>query len=208
MNGLNNMTWAYCKNAMYADFKRIRTRLSGGNFMCLLKIILLPQLNLIFYFRIGSYLKSKKNIVARFIYSIIKLIYNNKQLLTGIQLPLGTNVGGGLAFIHFSNIVIAQSSVIGRICTILQGVTLGHSFSAKTDGTPVLGDNVVVFAGAKLLGNIHIGDKAVIAANSVVTKDVPANCIVAGNPARVISENTDALFGRRWSKDYARTYKS
>lgn len=189
---------------MCTDFKRIRTRLSGGDFVCLLKIILLPQLNLIFYFRIGSFLKSKNNILARFIYPIIKLIYNYKQLLTGIQLPLGTNVGGGLAFIHFSNIVIAQSSVIGCNCTILQGVTLGHSFSAKTDGTPVLGDNVVVFAGAKLLGNIRIGDKAVIAANAVVTKDVPGNCIVAGNPAKIISHDSSSLFGERWSADYAR----
>lgn len=85
---------------------------------------------------------------------------------------------------------------------------MGHSFSAKTDGTPILGDNVIVFAGAKLLGAINIGNKAVIAANAVVTKDVPPNCIVAGNPAKIIATNTDSLFGKRWGKDYARNYKS
>lgn len=176
----------------------------GGIVKALLSILILTRKNFVFYFRLGSYFKSKNDIFSRFIYSIIKLLYERKQLLTGIQLPLGTKVGGGLTFIHYSSIVIAQSSVIGDNCTLLQGVTLGHSFSSVNDGTPRLGDNVVVFAGAKILGNVHIGDKAVIAANSVVTKDVPSNCIVAGIPAKVVKQDTDTLFGERWKNDYAR----
>lgn len=136
--------------------------------------------------------------------AIVKLIYNRKELKTGIQLPLGTKIGGGLMFIHYSGIVIAATSVIGRNCTLLQGVTLGHSFSAKNDGTPQLGDNVVVFAGAKLLGNIKVGHYAVIAANAVVVKDIAKNCIVAGHPAKIIAHDTSSLFGDRWRRDYAR----
>ncbi|MCM1313698.1 MAG: serine acetyltransferase [Bacteroides sp.] len=198
------MTHAECKNLILADYKRIKNILGGGNFSIFIKTVFLPQWNFIFWFRIGSYLKSKRNVLAKIALVFIKWIYNGKELQTGIQLPLGTKVGGGLIFIHYSGIVIAESSIIGRNCTILQGVTLGHSFSKKNDGTPQLGDNVVVFAGAKLLGNIKIGNRAIIAANAVVTKDVPENCIVAGQPARIIANDTSELFCDRWKKDYAR----
>lgn len=203
MNGSNKMTYAKYKYLMRADYQRISV-IYGGEKYILLKILLYTHLNLIFFFRTASYLRNKRNIFARIIYNVIKFIYYRKQLITGIQLPIGTEVGGGLHFIHFSDIVIAASSIIGENCTILNGVTLGHSFSARKDGTPTLGDNVVVFTGAKLLGAIHIGNRAVIAANAVVTKDVPENCIVAGNPARIISYDTSSLFGNRWSKDYER----
>ena len=195
------VTWKICKQNILADYKRLKLIGGGNTSSIILKILLNTHKNIVFFFRVGTFLKTKQNIVARLSYKLISLWYVRKQLLTGIQLPLGTDVGGGLAFIHFSNIVIAESCKIGKNCTILQGVTLGHSFSAKNDGVPTLGDNVVVFAGAKVLGKVKVGDKAVIAANAVVTKDVPANSIVA---AKVISTDTSSLFGKKWAKDYAR----
>lgn len=198
------VTWKTCKQNIFADYKRLKLIGGGNTSSIILKILLNTHKNIVFFFRVGTFLKTKQNIAARLLYKLIGLWYVRKQLLTGIQLPLGTDVGGGLAFIHFSNIVIAESCKIGKNCTILQGVTLGHSFSAKNDGVPTLGDNVVVFAGAKVLGKVKVGDKAVIAANAVVTKDVPANSIVAGNPAKVISTDTSSLFGKKWAKDYAR----
>lgn len=199
------MKWNECVQLMADDYHRLKV-IGGGdsNFREIAKILILTRKNFVFFFRLGSYFRTKRNFLCRIVYAIINFIYERKQLQTGIQLPLGTKVGGGIAFIHYSNIVIARSSVIGKNCTFLQGITLGHSFSSVNDGTPKLGDNVVVFAGAKILGNVHIGDKAVIAANSVVTKDVPSNCIAAGIPAKIVRSDTDTLFGERWKKDYAR----
>ena len=89
---------------------RFSDGLWGGNTSSIiLKILLNTHKNIVFFFRVGTFLKTKQSIAARLSYKLISLLYVRKQLLTGIQLPLGTDVGGGLAFIHFSNIVIAES---------------------------------------------------------------------------------------------------
>jgi serine O-acetyltransferase len=91
------------------------------------------------------------------------------------------NVGEGLMLGHgFSIMCVANK--IGRNCSIFQQVTIGYSHS----GCPSIGDNVWIFAGAKLLGGVSIGNNVVIGANAVVNKDVPDNAIVAGVPAKII----------------------
>ena len=94
-------------------------------------------------------------------------------------------IGPGL-FIHhgFGTIISAKS--IGAKCWINQGVTLGYK---EPDKAPAIGDNVKIFAGAKVLGGIVIGNNVIIGANAVVTKDVPGNCTVVGVPAYIIKEN-------------------
>lgn len=89
---------------------------------------------------------------------------------------------------------------IGKNVSIHQGVTIGRVFAGKNAGVPTIGDNVVIFAGAKLLGRINIGD------NAVVIKDVPANCIVAGAPAKVISEDSRKCFNKQWGEVFAHDY--
>lgn len=79
--------------------------------------------------------------------------------------------------------------MIGRNCMIGQGVTIGGK--SRWYEVPVLGDNVYVSAGARILGPVVIGDNVIIGANAVVVKDVPSNCIVAGVPAKIIKDNVD-----------------
>lgn len=139
-----------------------------------------------FWFRVGCYLKEKKNFIAKILYLMVFAIYKHQQWLTGIQLPMGTKCGKGMCFCHFSCIIVHGNATIGENCTIYHGVTIGGQ-RGLNGGVPRIGNNVVLFAGAKVIGNVEIGDNVVVGANAVVTKDVPANAVVAGAPARIIS---------------------
>lgn len=101
---------------------------------------------------------------------------------------------GGVKFCHYGTIVINENSVIGKNVTFHHGCTLGCIFEGAHKGSPVLGNHVVMFPGSKVVGNVHVGKNVVIAANAVVTKDVPDNSIVAGIPAKVISTDTRGFF--------------
>lgn len=94
------------------------------------------------------------------------------------------SLGGGLIIQHgFATIISAQK--IGRNCKIYQQVTIGYNHRLEA---PVLGDNVEVCCGAKVIGGVHIGDNVLIGANAVVITDIPANCVVAGVPAKIIGK--------------------
>ena len=95
------------------------------------------------------------------------------------------NIGPGLFIQHgFATIIVAES--IGKDCWINQQVTIGYS--NKTD-IPILGDNVEVHAGAKILGKVHVGNNSKVGANAVVVKNVPCNCTVVGVPAYIVKRN-------------------
>ena len=98
---------------------------------------------------------------------------------------------------------IGYTVKIGRNVSIHQGVTIGRVFAGKKAGMPTIGDNVVIFAGAKILGNIHVGHHAVIGANAVVTNDVPDYSVVGGVPAKVISTDSRKCFDEHWAKIFA-----
>ncbi|MBR5957428.1 MAG: serine acetyltransferase [Salinivirgaceae bacterium] len=149
-----------------------------------------PSFKISFWFRVGSYLKSKKGL-WKLLYMIVCVWYKHEQYRTGIQLPFGTQVGGGLFFPHFGCQVIWGASIIGENCTIMQGVTIG-SMRGKS-GVPIIGDNVVLFSNSQVLGNVTIGNNAVVGAGAVVVKDVPSGAVVAGVPAKQVSMNGEQI---------------
>ena len=105
------------------------------------------------------------------------------SVATGADIPLNSRIAGGLLLPHPNGVVVHPASDIGPNCLLFQQVTLG----SRAGRAPRLGGNVVVGAGAKLLGGIRIGDHARIGANAVVLEDVPAGATSVGIPARVIS---------------------
>jgi serine O-acetyltransferase len=107
----------------------------------------------------------------------------------GIEIPYKTEVGPGCYVGHFGGITISYKARIGKNCNISQGVTIGQSYRGGHQGTPTLGDGVYVGPGAKLFGNIKVGNNVAIGANCVVTKDVPDNAVIVGVPGMVISYN-------------------
>ncbi|MEM7768009.1 MAG: serine O-acetyltransferase [Pseudomonadota bacterium] len=106
--------------------------------------------------------------------------------LLGIDIHPAARLGTGLMLDHAAGITIGETAVVGDNCSMLHGVTLGGTGKAVGDRHPKIGDGVLLSVGAKVLGNIHIGNEAKVAAGSVVLKDVPARCTVAGVPARIV----------------------
>ena len=129
------------------------------------------------------------------------------QRKTGIQLPVGTKVGGGICFCHFGSVVIANSVIIGKNVSIHPGVTLGRVFAGPKKGCPNIGDNVVIFAGAKIVGNIRIGDNAVVGPNAVVINDVPNDSVVVGIPAKIVSGNSSKCFDENWGHVFEHSFE-
>jgi serine O-acetyltransferase len=107
------------------------------------------------------------------------------RFLTGIEIHPAARIGPGLFIDHGMGVVIGETAEIGENVTLLQGVTLGGTSLRKEKRHPTLGNNVVVGAGAKVLGAFTIGDNSRIGAGSVVVREVPPNCVVVGVPGRV-----------------------
>ncbi|MEZ5997931.1 MAG: serine O-acetyltransferase [Hyphomonas sp.] len=110
--------------------------------------------------------------------------------LFGTDIHPAARIGSGVMLDHATGITIGETAVVGDNCSLLHGVTLGGTGKAVGDRHPKIGRGVLLSVGAKVLGNIHVGDEAKVAAGSVVLKDVPAHCTVAGVPARIISGPT------------------
>ncbi|BAQ60012.1 serine acetyltransferase [Geminocystis sp. NIES-3708] len=127
---------------------------------------------------------------------IPRLMSHIGRFFTGIEIHPGATIGKGVFIDHGMGVVIGETAIIGDYCLIYQGVTLGGTGKQSGKRHPSLGENVVVGAGAKVLGNIFIGHDVRIGAGSVVLKDVPADCTVVGIPGRVVyrsGEKVDPL---------------
>lgn len=105
---------------------------------------------------------------------------------TGIEIHPGATIGQGVFIDHGMGVVIGETAIIGDYCLIYQGVTLGGTGKETGKRHPTLGENVVVGAGAKVLGNLLIGSNVRIGAGSVVLRDVPSDCTVVGIPGRIV----------------------
>lgn len=105
---------------------------------------------------------------------------------TGIEIHPAAQIGKGLFIDHGCAVVIGETTIIGDNCTIYQGATLGGTGKHIGKRHPTIGNNVMIGAGAKVLGPINIGDNAKIAAGAVVLKDIPENSTAVGVPARIV----------------------
>lgn len=117
---------------------------------------------------------------------IPRFISHLARFFTGIEIHPGARIGKGVFIDHGMGVVIGETAIVGDKSLIYQGVTLGGTGKETGKRHPTLGNNVVVGAGAKVLGNIQIGNEVRIGAGSVVLKDVPSDCTVVGVPGRVV----------------------
>jgi serine O-acetyltransferase len=122
-----------------------------------------------------------------------RFISHLSRWITGIEIHPAAKIGERVFFDHAMGVVVGETAEIGDGCTIYQGVTLGGTSLYKGEKRhPTLGKDVVIGAGAKVLGGFIVGDGAKVGSNAVVTKPVPAGATAVGNPARIIQAETDA----------------
>ena len=117
---------------------------------------------------------------------LARLVSQWGRFWTGIEIHPGATIGKGLFSDHGAGVVIGEAAELGDNCTLYQGCTLGGTGKDKGKRHPTLGDNVLVGAGAKILGPFKVGDNARIAANAVVLEEVPPNSTAVGVPARIV----------------------
>jgi serine O-acetyltransferase len=115
------------------------------------------------------------------------------RFLTGIEIHPGARLGPGLFIDHGMGVVIGETTEVGANCTLYQGVTLGGTSLKKEKRHPTLGHNIVVGAGAKILGAITVGDHSKIGAGSVVVTEVPPHSTVVGVPGRVVQRSGEKI---------------
>ena len=152
-------------------------------------ILSYPGLHAMFYYKVAHAIHCSG--LAFF----ARLVTQFGRWMTGVEIHPGAKIGKGFFIDHGMGVVIGETSVIGENVTLFQGVTLGGTGKQKGKRHPTLGNNVVVGAGAKVLGNIHIGDGARIGANSVVIRDVPAHSTVVGVPGRIATREGKRITG-------------
>ncbi len=154
-------------------------------------ILLYSGLHAIIAYRLAHvFYLAKVPFLPRFISQVTKFF-------TGIEIHPGATIGRGLFIDHGMGVVIGETSVIGDNVTLFQGVTLGGTGKEKGKRHPTLGSNIVVGTGAKVLGNIKVGDGVMIGANAVVVKDIPADSTVVGVPGRVVKKEGKEIPGIR-----------
>lgn len=143
-------------------------------------------LHAVMMYRMAHDINKKHPIAARAISQAAKFA-------TGIEIHPGATIGKKFFIDHGTGVVIGETAEIGDNCTIYQGVTLGGTGKETGKRHPTLGNNVMVGAGAKLLGSITVGDNSKIAAGAVVLKDVPENSTAVGIPARIVKKDGVAV---------------
>jgi serine O-acetyltransferase len=144
--------------------------------------LLYPGFHALIYHRISHWLYKRKMLF------LARCVSQFARFATGIEIHPGAVLGRGLFIDHGMGIVIGETAEVGDNCTIYHGVTLGGTGKDKGKRHPTIGNNVLIGAGAKLLGPITVGDNVMIGAGSVVLDDVPPETTVAGIKARVVKQ--------------------
>ncbi len=148
-----------------------------------MEVFLYPSFKAILHYRVAHKLYLKKH------YFLARWVSQRAVRKTGIEIHPGAKIGKGLFIDHGSGVIIGETAELGNNVTLYQGVTLGGTGKEKGKRHPTLEDNVMVSAGAKILGSFRIGENSKIGAGSVVLKEVPANCTVVGVPGRIVKKN-------------------
>lgn len=145
-----------------------------------MEVLLYPSFKVMLHYRLAHKLYLKKH------YFLARWVSQRGVRKTGIEIHPGAQIGKGFFIDHGNGVIIGETTIIGDNVTLYQGVTLGGTGKEQGKRHPTLGNNIMIGAGAKVLGSCSIGDNCKIGAGSVVLEDVPGGCTVVGVPGRVV----------------------
>lgn len=147
------------------------------------EVFLYPSFKAIMKYRLAHKLYLKKH------YFLARWISQRAARKTGIEIHPGATIGKGLFIDHGHGVIIGETAILGDNVTLYQGVTLGGTGKEQGKRHPTIGDNVMISAGAKVLGSFTVGSNSKIGAGSVVLSEVPPNSTVVGVPGRVVKRD-------------------
>lgn len=154
-----------------------------------MEVFLYPGFKAIARYRVAHWLYEREH------YFLARWYSQRTVRKTGIEIHPGAKIGKGLFIDHGSGVIIGETTVIGNNVTLYQGVTLGGTGKENGKRHPTIGDNVMISAGAKVLGSFKVGENSKIGAGSVVLSEVPPNSTVVGVPGRVVKRDNKRVLG-------------
>lgn len=152
-----------------------------------MEVFLYPSFKVMLHYRIAHKLYLKGH------YFLARWVSQRGVRKTGIEIHPGAQIGENFFIDHGNGVIIGETAVVGNNVTLYQGVTLGGTGKEHGKRHPTIGDNVMISAGAKILGSFTVGENSKIGAGSVVIEEVPPNCTVVGVPGRVVKHNNQKL---------------
>jgi serine O-acetyltransferase len=152
-----------------------------------MEVFLYPSFKVMLHYRLAHKLYLKKH------YFLARWVSQRGARKTGIEIHPGAKIGENFFIDHGNGVIIGETTEIGNNVTLYQGVTLGGTGKEHGKRHPTIGDNVMISAGAKIIGSFKIGENSKIGAGSVVKEEVPPNCTVVGVPGRVVKRDNKAL---------------
>lgn len=152
-----------------------------------LEVLLYPGFKVMLHYRLAHRLYEKKH------FFLARYVSQRGVRKTGIEIHPGARIGEGFFIDHGNGVIIGETTIIGDNVTLYQGVTLGGTGKEQGKRHPTIGNNVMIGAGAKVLGSCKIGDNSKIGAGSVVLEEVPPNSTVVGVPGRVVKRFEQSL---------------
>ena len=152
-----------------------------------MEVFLYPSFKVMMHYRIAHKLYEKGH------YFLARWVSQRGVRKTGIEIHPGAQIGENFFIEHGNGVIIGETAIVGNNVTLYQGVTLGGTGKEHGKRHPTIGDNVMISAGAKVLGSFTIGENSKIGAGSVVLEAVPPNCTVVGVPGRIVKRNNQKL---------------
>lgn len=152
-----------------------------------LEVFLYPSFKVMLHYRIAHRLYQNGH------FFLARWISQRAVRKTGIEIHPGAVIGDNFFIDHGNGVIIGETAVVGNNVTLYQGVTLGGTGKEHGKRHPTIGDNVMISAGAKIIGSFKVGENSKIGAGSVVIEEVPPNCTVVGVPGRIVRRNNQKL---------------
>lgn len=152
-----------------------------------MEVFLYPSFKVMMHYRIAHKLYTQGH------YFLARWVSQRGVRKTGIEIHPGAQIGENFFIDHGNGVIIGETAIVGNNVTLYQGVTLGGTGKEHGKRHPTIGDNVMISAGAKVLGSFTIGENSKIGAGSVVLEAVPPNCTVVGVPGRIVRRNNQKL---------------